>query len=212
MNVCYEKTKASVTSPCPLCYCSIKFVRRAKNVKSTNLSQIKAFWDELLAYVRQFQYVLLEITVVQARSWDLVQLLCLFYSPNTQSFNGPLSMSFGIVWPRHCLCLRFFPPYVQLLQKENVIQTFFCSRQLSFRSLCIHVEYIPKDTWSRNDVGSSRSTFFSNFFHMGAIFCFFPAILMSSTENNRLITVVFDERTYIRTFGFLLVFFPSEFQ
>ena len=38
-----------------------------------------------------------------------------------------------------------------------------------------------KFSWSRNDVGSSRSTCFINFFHMGAIFRIFPDILMSCT-------------------------------
>ena len=43
----------------------------------------------------------------------------------------------------------------------------------------------PKCTWSRNDVGSSRSTSFINFFHMGTISCFLPAILMSSTYTDK---------------------------
>ena len=41
----------------------------------------------------------------------------------------------------------------------------------------------PKYTWSKSDVGSSKSTFF--IFHMGPIFCFLPAILMSSTYTDR---------------------------
>ena len=51
-----------------------------------------------------------------------------------------------------------------------------CFSRFAF-SLWVH----PKYTWSRNDVRSPTSTFFINFFHMGAIFCFIPAILMSST-------------------------------
>ena len=39
--------------------------------------------------------------------------------------------------------------------------------------------------WSRNDVGSSISTFFINCFHIRAKFCFFPAILMSSTYTDK---------------------------
>ena len=34
----------------------------------------------------------------------------------------------------------------------------------------------PKYTWSRDDVGSPRSTSFINFFHLGLTFCFLPAI------------------------------------
>ena len=56
----------------------------------------------------------------------------------------------------------------------------------------MHAEYIP----SRSDVGSSLSTLFINFFHMGASFCFFLAILMSSPHVPTEITLVFDERTF----------------
>ena len=50
----------------------------------------------------------------------------------------------------------------------------------------LHSRWVhPKSSWSRNDVGSSMSTFFIEFFHMGAILFFFPAILMSSTYTDR---------------------------
>ena len=39
--------------------------------------------------------------------------------------------------------------------------------------------------WSRNDVESSRSTFRINFFHLRALFCFVPVILMSSTYTDK---------------------------
>ena len=46
-------------------------------------------------------------------------------------------------------------------------------------SFSLHSRWVhPKSTWSRNEVGSSRSTCSSNVFHMGAIFCFVPAILI----------------------------------
>ena len=44
-------------------------------------------------------------------------------------------------------------------------------------SIGLHSRWVhPKHTWSRNDVGSSRSMLFINFLHNGVIFCFFPAI------------------------------------
>ena len=43
----------------------------------------------------------------------------------------------------------------------------------------------PNWTWAENDVGSSISTCFINFFHIGAIFHCFPAILKSSTYTDR---------------------------
>ena len=53
------------------------------------------------------------------------------------------------------------------------------------RSVCTHVDCIPKYTWSRHDVASPRSTSFINFFHVGAIFCFVQAIVMSSTCSDK---------------------------
>ena len=58
--------------------------------------------------------------------------------------------------------------------------TFVCC-STSLHSRWVH----PKYTWSRTVVDSWRSTFFINFFHMGALFCFFPVILMSSTKTDR---------------------------
>ena len=48
-----------------------------------------------------------------------------------------------------------------------------------------HPSGYPKHTWSRHDVGSSRSTRFINFFRMGAVLCFLPAISMSSTHTDK---------------------------
>ena len=45
----------------------------------------------------------------------------------------------------------------------------------------MHVECIPNNTWSRNEVGSSRSACFIHFVHVGATFCILPAIVMSFT-------------------------------
>ena len=42
-------------------------------------------------------------------------------------------------------------------------------------SLILHSRWVhPKFTWSRNEVGPSKSTFFIHFFHVETIFCFFP--------------------------------------
>ena len=65
------------------------------------------------------------------------------------------------------------PIIFQLLQQKYVIQP-----SLKFSSI------ITSFTWTRNDVGSSRSTFI-NFFHMGAIICFFPDIFSSSTYTDK---------------------------
>ena len=43
----------------------------------------------------------------------------------------------------------------------------------------------PKFSWSRKDVGSPKSTSLLSIFHIGLIFCFFPANLMSSTYTDK---------------------------
>ena len=58
----------------------------------------------------------------------------------------------------------------------------FCNQLVRFT---FSLSASPKNTWSRNDVGSSRSIFLVNFFHMGAMFCFSPAIMMSSTHTDK---------------------------
>ena len=60
----------------------------------------------------------------------------------------------------------------------------------------------------KNNVGSPRSTSFISFFHIGAIFCFFQAILMSSThtdKNNHCFSM--NKQTCTERY-----FFPSRFQ
>ena len=40
-------------------------------------------------------------------------------------------------------------------------------------------------SWSRKDVGSPKSTSLLSTFHIGSLFCFFPAYLMSSTYTDK---------------------------
>ena len=60
---------------------------------------------------RQFVSILLTILFWNGdRTGDFVWLLCLFLCQFTISLNSMLSMSFHVVGPRHCLCVRIFPP------------------------------------------------------------------------------------------------------
>ena len=63
-----------------------------------------------------------------------------------------------------------------LLQQRLWIQTFIL---LSTMSLLVwHFRWVQ---WSRNDVGSPKPTSFISTFHIGSMFCFFPASLISSS-------------------------------
>ena len=93
------------------------------------------------------------------------------------------SMSYG---RRHCLCVRLLPLHVMFCCSSRNINAnifIFCSMILSFG---LYTRWVhPKYIWSRNDAASSISTFYNNYFHMKAMFCFFPAVFNSSTCTER---------------------------
>ena len=58
-------------------------------------------------------------------------------------------------------------------------------------------------TWSRKDVGSPKSTSLLSTFHIGSMFCFFPANLMSSTctDKNNPFSLCTNEHSQFGTFS-----------
>ena len=54
-------------------------------------------------------------------------------------------------------------------------QTYFCNRLQYLCLFDILVENNTKKTWSRNDVGSPKSTSFISIFHIESMFCLFPS-------------------------------------
>ena len=61
----------------------------------------------------------------------------------------------------------------------------------------------PKYTWSKKDVGSHKSTSLLGTFHIGLMFCFFPANLMSSTYTgkNNLFSRCTNKHSQLETFS-----------
>ena len=155
----HQTSQALVTGSCPFCDCSSEFVYEPKNVRSTNSTPPSWSCDHPSKELK-----LCTIAVF---------LICQF----TVSLFALLSMSFQSVRP----CDSVAPAEIR---DSNISQ--YWSIILSFS---LHLRWVhPKYTWSKNDVGSPRSSSFINFFHMGAIFCFLPTILMSFTytdKNNR---------------------------
>ena len=77
------------------------------------------------------------------------------------------------------------PVIFQLLVQKNVTSNIFVYRS-TIVSFGLHSRWVhPLMYRLRNDVGSSRSTFLINVFHMAVTLCFFPSILMSSTKTDR---------------------------
>ena len=168
-HLCDECMKSILPTVChkPLSICWLieqvcsltKGCQAYQFVPGTSFS--RQFVRILLTISNWFKFLFLEMVIIQVRTWDFVQLPCLFIRQLAVSFNAFLSMSFHVVRPRNSLCVSF-------------------SRLVIFSWSSLHSRWVhPKHTWSRNEVGSSRSTFFINCFHVGA--CFFPAISISST-------------------------------
>ena len=77
--------------------------------------------------------------------------------------------------------------------------------QLSTISLLIsHCLWVhPKFSWSRKDVGSPKSTSLLSTFHIGSMFCFFPANFMSSTytDKNNPFSLCTNKHSQLETFS-----------
>ena len=101
------------------------------------------------------------------------------------SFHTFLRMTFHVERPRNSFCVWFLPPrqFFSCSSRNSWFEYFLdSSRTVSFG---LHPRWEhPKHTWSRNDVGSPRSTIFI-IFHMEAIFCLFPAFFISSTYTDK---------------------------
>ena len=191
MNGRNQPCQASVTCLSPVCEWSRKLVDWPENVRSSNSCQLQAFQDNVWA---NFWKKSPNDSSSSCLNWwssrqgldYFGQLLHFLVFHFTVSLNAFLSMSFRVIGPRYSLCLRFCHPSnfsvaPAEIRDSNIL--LYCSIIVSFG---LHSRWVhPKFSWSRNDVGSSISTFFIIFFRMGAIFSFFPAILMSSTYSDR---------------------------
>ena len=101
-----------------------------------NLAKYKHFktiWEHTLDNSPNcFQFLLLEVMAVQARSWNCVQLLRLFVCQFTIPLNALFRMTFHIVGPRDSLCEVFSHPGNLLVAPQKfVIRTSLCILQWS---------------------------------------------------------------------------------
>ena len=146
MNVGGQTSWTFVVDSSPFCDRSCKFVYWPKNVGSTHSCQVQAFQDHLGAHFGQFssrfQFLLLEIMVVQTGNGNLYNCSVFFVCQFTTSFHSLFRMAFHIVWLRYCF-LRDTQVIFQLLLLKFVIRTLFSVHQQLFRSNCIHVECVP---------------------------------------------------------------------
>ena len=174
-------SQTSVTSSCPFGDWSSKFAHWPENVRSTNSCQIQTLHDNLRAYFWQFsnRFPILPSWNDDHPCKDLrrctIALSCC--SPIRNISRRISRMSFHVVRPCNRRCVRFSPTLEincsvapAVIRDSNISLYWLIIISFVLHSCWVH----PKYTWSRNEVGSSRSTFFINFFHMGAICCFFP--------------------------------------
>ena len=114
MNVGYQTSQAFVAGSSPFCDCSCKFVHGPKNVRSTNLGQIQAFQHNLRAHLDNSPTVsnpsLLKLWSSKHVVETLHDCFSLFVGQFAISFHALFRMTFHIVRPRDCFCVKFLPP------------------------------------------------------------------------------------------------------
>ena len=94
------------------------------------------------------------------------------------------STSLHVVGPRHRLCGRFSHPGNFSVAPREIRDSNIFPNSPIVISFGLHSRRVhPKYTWLRNEVGSSTSALFINFFHMGTTFCFFPIFFYVIHEN-----------------------------
>ena len=92
MNVWNQSCKPSVTCVSPFCDSSRKLVDRPQNARSSNSCEVQAFqdiwWANFWQFSNWFEFLLLELMIIQARTWTFVQLLHFLVCKLTVSFNA----------------------------------------------------------------------------------------------------------------------------
>ena len=181
MNVRNQPSQAFVTCLSPFFDCSCKFVYRPQKVWSTNSCQVPAFLDYLWAYVGQcshwFKFFLFELMIIQALTWNFVKLLHFFCVPTRSIAQRIFEHVLPCRWTTPPFLREAFshPGNFSVAPPEMCDSNIFVCCSIII-SIGLHSRWVhPKRMWSRNDVGSSRSMLFINFFHNRVIFCFFPA-------------------------------------
>ena len=182
MNVWYQTCQAFGTGSCPFCDCSCQFVYRPLNVWSTNAYQVQAFQFNLRAHLWQcshrFQFLLLEMMVIQAKTWEL----CI------------VALSFCL--PVHNIVQRISSHVLPCHKTERSCSRAIFQNQATFQFLrqrYIHdsniYSVLLNPTFVKFTFASSASqehmrfsqitTCVINFFRKGSRCCFFPGNFIS---------------------------------
>ena len=186
MNVWNPSCWSSVACQSPCCDWSRKIVQHTFDTSPT---------DSCFSFFK--------MVIIQAKTWDFVQLLCLF----VRQFAISLNTFFEHVLPCHrttqpSLREVFTTCNFTIAPAEVCDSNMFLYSLKKILSRWVNTKY----TWSRNEVGSSSSTFFIHFFHMGAILHFSPANSMSPTYSDK-------NNPWFRWKTFpIRHFYPSKFQ
>ena len=147
-----------------------------KIVRCTYSCQIQAFQDNLRAYF----LIILQLIQALAPWLDDHPSKDLKLCTSALAFCVPIHNVSTHFWARPSMSRNHATAFAWRFSHpsdSNISLYSFLLILFTLHSRWVH----PKYTWSRNDAGSPRSTSFIKFFHIGAIFRFLPAILMSST-------------------------------
>ena len=194
MNVRDQTRQAFVACFCPFRYSTSKLVHRPQNIKSPNTSQIQTFQNHLWVHCREFSYRIIlfffKLMVIHPWRCDCLILVEWFY-PQVRNIFPHVSLrdltryrTKNISF-RHQMSLKLWQVVFPWPQQESWIRSDLCSL-LQYRHPSYTLfECISKYTWSRNDVGSPRSTSFMRIVQVGSTFSVLPASLISSTYTDR---------------------------
>ena len=141
---------------------------------------LNTIWEQTSAKSPSF----FDLVIVQTRMRNLVLLLRL-PCQSAIAFHAFSSMSFHFVGSRWSFARGLsHPGNFSVAPKEIRDANILLKIQMIF-SFGLHSSWVhPKWRWSRNDVGSSMSTSFINFFHVGASFRPFWCHPHSPIKNN----------------------------
>ena len=184
MNVRYQSIQAFVTCCGPFRTWSCKFVHWPKNIRSSNKCQVQAFQNNLEAYLWQFSYrfhfFLFKVEVIDAWSRYFVELLSRLVCQLTISLHTFLRMTFHIIRPwRNTKILGVWKFCSSTCWnswfKHGSVMVINIFAHVTLSLSAAQVYMIKERCWF------SQSTSLLSTFHIGLMFCFFPANLLSST-------------------------------
>ena len=178
MNVRNQSCQSSVTSYCPFSdWWSNQFV--------PSISRL--FVSILLTILQQIPILLLWIDGHQSMGVETLYS-CWFVLFTSSQYRDTHFLAWSSTsYDHEEMSASGFPTQSSFsFAPAEILDSNMFRQPSTISSLVAHCLWVqPKWTWSRKDVGSPTSTSFIGSFHIGSMFCFFPASFMSCTYTDK---------------------------